>query len=746
MGAIGRSVLRKEGPEKLCGLTRYTDDLSPDRVLFGATLRSSIPYGRILAVEKDPSFPWREFVVATAKDIPGRNRVQLIEDDQPLLAEEWVRHPHEPILLVAHENRARAYEALEHFTVQYEPHEPVLTMDEALAVKQKLRGEDNVFKSFHIEQGDIEAGFAQADLVVEGEYEVPHQEQAYIENNVMAAWFEADGTLVAHGSMQCPYYVHKALKGLFRLPAEKVRVIQAPTGGGFGGKEEYPNMIAGHAALLARKAKRPVKIVYDRHEDMAATTKRHPARIRHRTGVTSDGTLVAQDIDVVMDGGAYITLSPVVLSRGTLHATGPYGCPNVRIRSRAVATNTVPNGAFRGFGAPQTLFAAELHMSRIAAELKMDPLALRDKNAVRRGSILATGQVLRESVGARKALQRAAQHGSYRKKRLDYARYNRELRHPTWKGVGIALVHHGSGFTGSGEEHLASRAAVSLTSDGRIRVLAGSTEFGQGTNTMFSQVVAETLGVSTDLVDVATPDTRFVPDSGPTVASRTCMVVGRLVRDACGDLRRAVSGRKPFPRSARDVRAAARRLCGERDEVRFERQYEKPTTIQWDDDTYRGDAYEAYGFAAAVVDLEVDKTTFEVTLRHVALAADIGRVVNPVLAQGQVIGGAVQGLGYALLENPVYKNGAMQNAQLTNYIIPTSRDLPQIDVVFTPAPYSLGPFGAKGVGELPMDIPGPAVADAVHEATGLWITSLPVLPEKIAAAHRARRRGEVVPA
>ncbi len=746
MGTIGKSVLRKEGPEKLCGITRYADDISPEGCLYGATLRSTIPYGRILNIEREADFPWDEFVTATAADLPGRNRVQLIEADQPLLATDLVRHPLEPILLVAHPDRARAYEALEHFRVEYEPFAPVLTMEDSLAAKQKLRGEDNVFKSFHIEQGDLDAGFAEAEVVVEGEYRVPHQEQAYIENNAMAAWFESDGTLVVHGSMQCPYYVHKALRGLFDLPAEQVRVIQAPTGGGFGGKEEYPNMIAGHAALLALKAKRPVKIIYDRKEDMAATTKRHPAWVRHRTGVMKDGTLVAQDIDIVMDGGAYITLSPVVLSRGTLHATGPYGCPNVRIRSRAVATNTPPNGAFRGFGAPQTLFAAELHMSRVAEALGIDPVRLRERNAVREGSVLPTGQLLRESVGARKALLKAVRRSGYWKKRHEHAAYNRELGHSTWRGVGVALVFHGSGFTGSGEEHLASRAAVSLTREGRLLVLAGSTEFGQGTNTMFAQVVAETLGVSPDLVDVAIPDTRFVPDSGPTVASRTCMIVGRLVRDACKDLRKAVSGRRPFPRTAAALRAATRRRCGERDEIRFERQYEKPPAIFWDDESYRGDAYEAYGYAAAVVDLEVDKTTFEVTLRGVSVAADIGRVVNPVLAAGQVIGGAAQGLGYALLENAVYKDGVMENAQLTNYIIPTSRDLPPIDVVFTPAPYSLGPFGAKGVGELPLDVPAPAVADAVHNATGLWITSLPVLPEKIAAAHYARRRGEAVPA
>ena len=301
----------------------------------------------------------------------------------------------EPILLVAHPVRAKAYAALAHVRVDYEEEAPLL--DPELS--------KTVFKTFHIERGTVEAALAAADVVVEAEYHLPHQEQAYIETNGAAAWFEADGTLVTLGSLQCPHYVVKALKAVFGLPEEKVRVIQAVTGGGFGGKEEYPNVICAHAGLLARKAGRPVKIIYDRHEDMAATTKRHPAIIRFRSGATRDGRLVAQDVEILMDGGAYVTLSPVVLSRGTLHATGPYDCPNVRIRSRVVMTNTPPNGAFRGFGAPQTLFAAEMQMERLAAKLGMDPLAIRRKNAVRAGSTLPVGQTLRESVGARQALE-----------------------------------------------------------------------------------------------------------------------------------------------------------------------------------------------------------------------------------------------------------------------------------------------------------------------------------------------------
>ncbi len=676
-------------------------------------------------------------MVVTARDIPGANYVALMEVDQPLLADGEVRHAMEPIALVAHRERARAYEALAHIRVEYEPQIAVLDLEESMHRKQALYGTDNVFKRFLIEKGDVEKGLAEAEVVVEGEYRVPHQEQAYIENNGMAAWMEKDGTLVVLGSLQCPYYVHKALKAMFGLPDDRVRVIQATTGGGFGGKEEYPSMIAGHAALLAWKARKPVKIIYDRAEDMAATTKRHPAIVRHRTGLTRQGRLVAQDVEVVMDGGAYVTLSPVVLSRGTLHATGPYVCPNVRVRSRVLATNTPPNGAFRGFGAPQTLFAAELHMERIAEELGIDSLALRRQNAFKDGSVTATGQVLGESVGARESLERCVKRSDYVRRRAAHARWNRG-RNRTWRGIGLALVHHGAGFTGGGETYLASRAAVSLTRDGEIRVLAASTEIGQGTNTLFAQMVAGVLGVSEDDVIVETPDTGRVPNSGPTVASRTCMIVGGLLERAAGLLKEEIErtvGR--VPTTPAGWRKAGRRLAGDEAARRFEVQYETPRGLRWDEQAYKGDAYGVYSYGAVVVDLEVDRITWEIKVTKVVAAQDIGKAIHPLFVEGQIMGGTTQALGWALHENVVYKGGFMQNAQLTNYIIPTALDTPPLEVEIVEKPYSRGPRGAKGVGELPMDVPAPAVASAIHQATGLWITALPILPERLFEAHAA---------
>jgi CO/xanthine dehydrogenase Mo-binding subunit len=753
MSVVGTNAPRKEGPQKLCGQARYVDDVALPGCLQGVTFRSPIAAGRIEAIEFDAAFPWDECVVATAADIPGRNVVTLIETDQPLLVERDIRHHAEPILLLAHEKRDMAWAALDHVVLRTRPSTPVLSMDDALRAETLVHAPDNCLKTLHIEKGDVESALRRADFVVEGTYEVPAQEQAYIENNGVAAWFDEDGVLTVLGSMQCPYYIQKALMPLFALPADKVRVQQATTGGGFGGKEEYPNMIAGHAALLAHKSGRPVKMIYDRHEDMIATTKRHPARVRHRTGVTKDGVLLAQDIDIVMDGGAYVTLSPVVLSRGILHASGPYACPDVRIHARSVATNTPPSGAFRGFGAPQTLFAAELHWERIAQATGIDALTLRRRNLVRQGSELPTGQVLHDSVGASDVLEDCVRRTSYEKKRREYDRWNRKRANPTWKGIGLAVVHHGAGFTGSGEVMLQSQADVALTRDGRIIVDASSTEIGQGTNSMFASIVADALGVPYDWIDIETPDTAKVPDSGPTVASRTCMIVGALLVRASNHLRRAVqevAGGTKLPVSRQALRRAAAALCdddragrggahvGARsrdgDRIVFSARYEKPPEVQWDDTTYRGDAYPVYGYAAVVVDLQVDKLTCEVKIDKLTTAHDVGHAIHPLLVEGQVMGGVTQALGWALLENTVYDDGKLLNAQFTNYIIPTALDTPPLDVHLIGKPYARGPFGAKGVGEIPMDVPAPAVAAAVHQAIGKLVDRLPILPESIAMA------------
>ncbi|HWP42179.1 MAG TPA: xanthine dehydrogenase family protein [Blastocatellia bacterium] len=448
--AVGSSVLRREGYEKLTGAARYVDDIALEGMLIGKTIRSRVARGRIKSITFDSDFDWSRIVVADHRDIPGNNYVALIENDQPLLAESEVRHHGEPILLIAAETREEAEAAARHINIDYEPLRPVLTIEDALEAAELLYGTDNVLKRFVIARGDASEGFEQADHVIEGVYRVPHQEQLYIEPQGMIA-IPGEGEMTVIGSMQCPYYVHKALKQALNLSDEQAIVIQATTGGGFGGKEEYPSVIAAHAALLAYKAGRPVKIVYDRAEDIAATTKRHPGVIRHRTGVTREGRIVASEIDIVLDGGAYVTLTPVVLSRAAIHALGPYSCPNVRITARAVATSTPPNGAFRGFGAPQVAFAYELQMEKIAAALGIDPLEIRRINMLGEGGITATGQRLAWSVGASDVLDAAVARSGFEHKRAALA----ESRDPhRRRGIGLSFFFHGAGFTGSGEEKM----------------------------------------------------------------------------------------------------------------------------------------------------------------------------------------------------------------------------------------------------------------------------------------------------
>jgi CO/xanthine dehydrogenase Mo-binding subunit len=698
--SVGRNVLRKEGADKVTGRARYVDDMTFPGLLHARTIRSTIPAGEIAAVRFN--FDTAGFTVVDYRDIPGRNIVALIEDDQPCLVERSVRHVAEPILLLAHHDRERLVAA----DVQIEYRESTPNF----APESSARS----FNTIAIDKGDVVAGFASADLVVEGEYRVGHQEQLYIEPNGVIAVPDpgGGGGITIYGSMQCPYYVHRALQVLLDLPGGNVRVIQTETGGGFGGKEEYPSMIAGHAALLARKAGRPVKLVYDRVEDMLATTKRHPAVIRHRTGVKRDGTLTAIDIDALFDGGAYATLSAVVLSRGLIHATGPYRCDHVRIRGKAVMTNTPPNGAFRGFGAPQTQFAADVHMDRIADQLRLDPVRIREVNALRPGDTTATGQRLGSDCSALAVLREAVARTDFRRRRRAVA--------GTTRGLGLSLFFHGSGFTGSGEVRLASKASLALTGRG-ARILVASTEIGQGTRTMHAQIVADTLRWPYDHIEVNAADTGEVPDSGPTVASRTCMVVGRILQRCAEDMRERLGALSP------------RQYLRKHGPLVITREYEKPPEIAWDDSSYRGDAYGSYGWGCDVVEVELDRDTWQVKPIAFTTVQDIGKVIHPVLALGQIEGGSVQGLGYALLEEVVMRDGRMANSQLTNYIIPTTLDTPTIDVVMLENPYRHGPFGAKGVGEMPIDGPAAAVVNALRHA-GVDVRQIPATPERIMGA------------
>ena len=703
-------------------------------MLYGATVRSGIPRGKIRTIAFGDRIPWEEYVVVSAKDIPGRNVIALILDDQPCLADATVNHPEEPILLLAHADRHKLRQAVEAVSVEYDPLPAVFSLQESEEKTEIIWGSDNTLKSFLVEKGSLQGVWEKAAHIIEGEYVTGAQEQLYIEPNGMIAAYDSESGVTVWGSLQCPYYVHKALLAIFALPEEKVRVVQMETGGAFGGKEEYPSMLAAHASLLAMKSRRPVKMIYDRLEDMAATTKRHPSRTRHRTAVDRYGRILGGEIEITMDGGAYATLSSVVLSRGTIHAGGPYYWPNITIRSKAVATNTPPHGAFRGFGAPQTLFAMERHMDRIARAVGVSPIEIRKRNFLEPGKTTSTEQVVREPIDLGGMLDRALALSDYREKKERFARQNPATA--IKKGMGVAAFLHGAGFTGSGERYLDSVVGVEALSNGSVRILVSSAEFGQGTNTVLCQIAADTLGLPYDLVSIAQPDTSAVPNSGPTVASRTAMIVGNLVRSAALGLQQTLlnSGWLRQGYTASDFLSACRRHTGRYGELKSYSRYQAPPGIFWDDQTYRGEAYAAFAWAVYVAEVSVDLTTYAVSVNDFVALQEIGRVLHPLLAEGQIAGGVAQAIGFALYEKVLWKDGRMLNSQMTNYIMPSSLDLPAIRVFFEELGNAHGAYGAKGIGELPMDGPAPAIIGAVEDALGIPFHFIPLLPEDIQSA------------
>ncbi len=742
---IGADVPRQDGWEKVTGKAQYVGDIRTPGAWIGGTFRSPVARGRLREIRKDDAFDWSKVVCLTAKDLPGPNAVTMVRDDLPILAADEIRFATQPLALVAAPDPATLAEALRRLYADIEELSPVLTIEDSVSQKEIAYPPDNIIMEYRIDCGDPDKGFSMSDEIIEGTYRTGYQEHIYLETQGVVANPLRNGGIEVFGSMQCPYYVHNALcKGL-ALPCEKVIVRQTVTGGAFGGKEDYPSILALHASLLALESGHPVRCIHDRKEDILCSTKRHPSRIRHRTGVMRDGTLVAADIDILLDGGAYTTMSIVVLQRAALHATGGYLFPNARIRARAVATNTPPNGAFRGFGVPQSIFAIERQMDAIARKLGKDPLDVRLINAMKEGDRFPFGQRLRQGFPVRDILERAASLSGYREKRLQYQHDCGVKR----KGIGLALGVHGSGFTGSGEQKIAGIAKVRWNRDSTVDVLVSSVEMGQGASTVLPMIASEALGIPVSRIRHPLPDTSKVPNSGPTVASRTTMYVGRMVTDACRNLLEkltaySVTGTDtPISKlSVRDGRISddsnivigtieeiAERFLNDKEELFGVSSFHAEYAAQWDDVSFRGEAYKAYGWIATVSEVEVDQGSCEIVPLETTCVVDAGVAIHPVLAEGQVEGGALQALGWAYLEDLPCERGKYATGHLNAYLIPTSQDAPKFTVDFIHNPSPDGPYGAKGLGELPMDAGAPSFASAVECATGAHPAAIPITGE-----------------
>ncbi|MCK9560021.1 MAG: xanthine dehydrogenase family protein molybdopterin-binding subunit [Candidatus Marinimicrobia bacterium] len=718
---VGQSIVRVDAADKAHGTAKYINDIEFPGLLIGYTIRSTRQRARIVKMDV-PAFP-PGVTFVTVDDIPGENYVALFNKDQPLLAKGIVNYIGEPIALLAGADANLLPEIAAQIRIGYEDLPAIDSLEDAISGQfVPIYGSDNVFKSYSYIKGEPDKVLAESAFVFEEIFRTGYQEQAYLETQGVVAFPYQDGVKII-GSMQCPFYVQKGLASALKLDPEKIVVEQSVTGGAFGGKEEFPSLIAGHAALLALKSGQPVKITYDRHEDISVTTKRHPSKSMRRIGFDKDFNITAMEIDFVLNGGAHSTLSQVVLARGALSAPGAYKSANIRLLSRAVATNQVPSGAFRGFGAPQAFFAIETQINHSAYRLNIDPYFLRKKNILRLGDRTATGQLLKESVGLEKALDTVVKRTDFVKKYKQYQ--NRPKNSQKLKGIGLSVFFHGCGFTGKGEELIRATASVDYSNETGALIRIATVEMGQGMNTVMRQIAADALALPIERVKVNIPNTAEVPNSGPTVASRTTMIVGGLVARCCADLLSQVGATAEKHDFVEKAKLSSSKILS------ATRDYRVPKNVVWDDDKFIGDAYPIYSWAAAVVEVAVDPITFEVTVEKITAAHDIGKAINPVLVEGQIEGGSLQGLGYASIEVMTETNGRLNQASFTDYIIPTTLDTPEIDTIILEENYSRGPFGAKGVGEQPLvGIPA-AYVGAVENALGVEFHEIPLTPEII---------------
>lgn len=698
---ISTPVDRIDGPEKASGRALYIDDIRPDGLLYARTLRADRPRARITDI-RFPEIPNGYFIV-DRNDVPGHNRIKMLEDDWPFLAEEVINHVGEPILLVVGPDREKVDNILRAIEVIYEDIQPVLSIDEALSAENPIFGDDNCFATYQFQKGDPDSAFKGANKVIEGEFKTGYHEQAYMEPQGVIGNY-VNGKLIVTGSMQCPYYVKNAMLQLTGFPEDRVQIIQSTTGGAFGGKEEYPSLLAGHVAVAAIKTGKPVKLILERGEDLAVTTKRHPSISRYRSAIDENGRVIAMEADITLDGGAYAGLSAVVLQRALFAAIGVYNIPNVTVQGRVMATNQVPSGAFRGFGAPQAFFAVEMHMEQIASELGMNPLTFKEIHLVKQGDRTATNGIFRDKTRIREMLSRVLKMSDYRKKEGIFASQNGRFR----SGIGLGLYLHGCGFTGKGEDTIHGTATIRKLAEDRAEILVSNVEMGQGAQTTLRKIVATTLGLPIENIEYPNPDTDLVPDSGPTVASRTIIIVGHLLESAAKELKARWDEKETFSVS---------------------KSYRHPSYIEWDQDTLQGDAYPAYSWGVVAVEVEVDTLAYETEVKRVWAVHDVGVAIDEEIIRGQVEGGILQALGYASVEVMETGNGAYLQHNFTDYIIPTSVDAPIIESELMDNPYEYGPFGAKCAGELPIAGAAPAYAAAVSHALQVPIHEIPVKPE-----------------
>jgi len=761
---IGRGMERTDALDKVLGRAKYVEDYFSDGMLFGSLVKSEQSHALIQHIDISGVEHLSDSCsVFTAEDIPGTNEVGYTIPDQPLLAAKKVRFHGEPIALVVAEDPDLAKEGTELVKIRYKPLKSVFDPLEAIDSKIRVHEEQgsNIVLKTHSSKGNIVEGFSKSDVLVKHTYRTHYQDHAYLETEGAVAFPASNGVRVI-GSIQYPHLAQQITARVLGIGTDQVEVVQAVVGGAFGGKDDMGPLLCAQAALIAFKLGKPAMVTYSREDSMIAHCKRDPAVVEYKSGATRDGKLSAIEARIIFDSGAYANRGPFTLWRATMHASGPYEVPNARVEGYLVYTNKVFQGSFRGFGNPPVQFAVESQMDELAEKLGMDPLEFRLKNILRKGSRTLTNQLLEDSVGIGEALSKAKEKSNWKEKRTEY----RKASGDKVKGIGVACGWHGIS-TSKGVPDW-SNALIKIDREGKVAAYTGITEIGQGTHTGHVQVVSEVLGIPTDLIKIE-GGTTAAPDTGATHASRGMSVGGIGLILAAEKLKQKME------------KTAARLLACTSSQVRFGRglvfSAKSPErSIRWNDlieECYKekielsaegyfglpkgkfdgkkgqGFAYPTFSYIVNVAEVEVDLRTGMTKVLRIWPALASGKIINPVQVEGQVEGAIAQGLGYALMEEIALKDGVVLNPNFTDYLIPTTFDMPEIEKpIYVEDLFRYGPFGAKGVGEMSL-IPTPsAISNAVYHATGSRIRELPATPEKLywtiksAAESRTKQRKE----
>lgn len=726
---VGQSVQRLDAVGKVTGETLFPGDINLPNQAYMKILFAQRPHAIIRRIDTRKAEALEGVIaVLTAKDVP-HNEYGLIMPDQPVLCgpgsnkpyADRVRFVGDQVALVVAESEEIAAKARDLIEVEYEDlpvvTDTVVAMQPDAPILHPDRG-SNVFCHYRIRKGDVAEAFKRCDVIIEGEYRTPAQEHAYLQPEAGLGYIDEEGRVTVQVAGQWTHEDQEQIAHALNLPLEKVRVIYPAIGGAFGGREDMSIQIVLALAAMRlheRGIDRPVKIIWSREESIIGHHKRHPYLIRTKWGATKEGKVIAAEVEVIADGGAYAYTSTKVLGNATLMCTGPYEIENVKVDSYAVYTNNIPNGAFRGFGGPQGAFAAEMQMNRLAEALGMDVVEIRLRNVLREGSLLSVGTPLPKGVSIAEVVEQCAKAAGWQKTEDGWKRPPKPANPAPHliRGIGFACAFKNVGFSFGAPEH--SWATVELYGDAEIEraiVHHAGADVGQGAHTVMAQIAAETLGIPLEKVRMVVSDTAVTDNSGSASASRMTFMAGNAIKGAC--------------------EAALEKWRAEERPVIVKYKYRPPATTPFDPQTGKCEPNFAYGYVAQAVEVEIDTETGHVRLLRVISADDVGKAVNPLQVQGQIEGAVVQAAGYAVLENFVQKDGYVQTQHLSTYLIPSVLDVPaRVDSLILEYPDPIGPYGARGMAEMPFLPLAPAVMAAVHDASGVWFYEFPLIPERV---------------